>query len=134
DYWQAVALSIAIDRFAGSRPGVRRTIEASAGALRRALGNAICRGRGDYKNRERDVIVIEPMPSNHDPLPLFERPFLLASRVCLPHPCFRAISTQGFLASWFGAKTWRAFRNLWQKLERLLPPGRAHHIRSCSTK
>jgi len=30
---------------------------------------------------------------------------------------------RGFLASWFGAKTWRTFRNLWRKLERLLPPG-----------
>src|SRR5262245_40505766 len=33
----------------------------------------------------------------------------------LPHTCFRRISPQRFLVSRFVAKTWPAFRNLWQE-------------------
>jgi hypothetical protein len=33
----------------------------------------------------------------------------------LPHTCFRRISPQRFLVSRFVAKTWQAFRSLWQE-------------------
>src|SRR5262245_58678073 len=33
----------------------------------------------------------------------------------LPHPCFKRISPQRFLVSRFVAKTWPAFRTLWQE-------------------
>ena len=48
------------------------------------------------------MIVIEPMPSNHDPLPLFERPVFVGFQSVFTAPLFQGY----FDARFFGFVVW----------------------------
>jgi hypothetical protein len=67
-------------------------------AQRHQLNNA----QSDYQHRHRHVVVIEPMPSSHDPLPLFERPVFPSSRERFTAPLFQG----DFAGRLFGFAVW----------------------------